>query len=348
MKRCFLIFVSAAVVSGCSCNVTKLSRAEWQTQFKEEGVSFRGLCAVSSRIAWASGSGGTFARTTDGGENWRCGKIAGAEKIDFRDIAAFDENTAVVFGIESPAKFYKTTDGGRSWKQVYQNDNNDVFFSAVSFRNNKEGIALSDPVGGKFFIIKTNDGGENWERLNEQSFPQAIEGEGIFAASGSNMALPGGERIIFVTGCTAARVFMSADNGVEWSFVNAPLESGNGTSGIFSIAMKNDRQGIIVGGDYKKEDKAETNAAVTTDGGRSWRLIEKDKPSGFRECVVYKPGTDIALTVGPNGSDISYDGGGNWARFSSEGFHAIAVSPDGRSCWAAGRGGKIAKLVWRE
>jgi photosystem II stability/assembly factor-like uncharacterized protein len=345
MKK-FLVVLAAIIISGCSHNVAKLPRVEWQTQFKVDGVSFRGLCAVNSEAAWASGSGGTFARTVDGGRSWQSGKIAGAEKIDFRDIQAFNENTAVVFGIESPAKFYKTTDGGKNWKLVYQNDSNDVFFSAASFRNSKEGIVLSDPVGGKFFIIKTNDRGDNWEKLNEQSFPKAIEGEGIFAASGSNMALPDKDKIIFVTGCTAARVFTSSDNGAGWSFVNSPLESGNGSNGIFSIAMKNEKQGIIVGGDYKKESEIGTNAAVTTDGGKSWRLIEKDKPSGFRECVVYKPGTNIALTVGPNGSDISYDGGGSWVNFSPEGFHAIAFSADGKSCWAAGRGGKIAKLVW--
>ena len=131
----------------------------------EAGVSFRGLCAVNSEAAWASGSGGTFARTIDGGKTWQSGKIAGAEKIDFRDVAAFDEKTAVVFGIASPAKFYKTTDGGKNWKLVYENDNNDVFFSAASFCDNKNGIALSDPVGGKFLILQTLDGGENWKQM---------------------------------------------------------------------------------------------------------------------------------------------------------------------------------------
>ncbi len=269
--KIFLAVLAAVVISGCSCNATKLSHPEWQTQMNEAGVSFRGLCAVNSEAAWASGSGGTFARTIDGGKTWQSGKIAGAEKIDFRDVAAFDEKTAVVFGIASPAKFYKTTDGGKNWKLVYENDNNDVFFSAASFCDNKNGIALSDPVGGKFLILQTLDGGENWKQM--ENLPGAIKGEGIFAASGSNIARPARDRIIFVTGCTAARVFMSADNGAEWSFANAPLEGGNGTSGIFSIAMKNENQGIIIGGDYKKESEIGTNAAITTDGGRNWRLI---------------------------------------------------------------------------
>jgi photosystem II stability/assembly factor-like uncharacterized protein len=348
MKK-FLIVLTTAIISGCSCNITKLSHLQWQTQNDGGDTSFRGLCAVSDKVVWASGSGGTFARTINGGKNWQVAKIAGAENIDLRDIEAFDEKTAVVFGIASPAKFYKTTDGGKNWNLVYQNDNNDVFFSAACFRNKKEAIALSDPVGEKFFLLQTRDGGDNWTKLNEQSFPTAIKGEGIFAASGSNIAMPDENTIIFVTGCTAARVFISTDKGANWSYVNSPLESGAETNGIFSIAMKNKKEGIIVGGDYKKENETKTNAAVTTDGGKSWTLVKNNKPSGFRECVKYIPGTNTVITVGPNGSDISYDGGKNFEKFDSPiGLHTLAVSPNGKTCWAAGRNGRIVKLIRKD
>jgi len=348
MKK-FLIILAATIIAGCSSNIKKLSHPQWQVQNEGGDTSFRGLCAVDSKTAWASGSSGTFARTIDGGKTWQVAKVPGADDTDFRDIEAFDENTAIVFGIESPAKFYKTTDGGKNWKLVYQNDEKGIFFSAASFYNKKEAIALSDPVDSKFFIVKTNDGGDSWTKLYEQNFPGAIEGEGIFAASGTNIAMPDENKIIFVTGCTAARVFISTDKGANWSYVYAPLESGSGSNGIFSIAMKNDKEGIIVGGDYKNENESKTNAAFTTDGGRSWKLVENNKPSGFRECVKYLPGSDIVITVGPNGSDISYDKGKNFTRFDSGmGLHTLAASPDGKACWAAGRSGRIAKLFWKD
>jgi len=343
--KSFLIILCSVVLTGCNpIAANKKTLPNWKIQLNEGKASFRGLCAVSNNVVWASGNFGTFARSIDGGKNWHVSKVPGAESIDFRDIQAFDENTAIVFGIESPAKFYRTTDGGKNWSLVYFNDNNDLFFSAACFRNKKDGIALSDPVGDRFFIVTTNDSGQTWKELPMDNSPKAVKGEGIFAASGSNIAMPSENKIIFVTGCTAARVFIYSDNGKQWSFVNAPLESGNESNGIFSIAMKNEREGIIVGGDYKKFDDTKTNAAVTTDGGKNWKLIENNKPSGFRESVIYKPKTNIAITVGPTGSDISYDDGKNWKRFSSDGFHAAAFSPDGKSCWAAGTKGQIATL----
>lgn len=344
MKK-IIFLVCLIFSSGCGSNhIEKKNLPAWQTQLSEGRTSFRGLCAVSEKIVWASGTDGSFARSIDGGQNWQVSKIAGAEKIDFRDIAAFDENTAIVFGIESPAKFFKTTDGGKNWRLVYDNNTLGLFFSAAAFWDSKNGIALSDPVKGRFFIVITRDGGENWKEVKNS--PQAIKGEGIFAASGSNITLPGKNKIMFVTGCTASRVFTSTDKGAHWSFVNTPLESGTGSNGIFSIAMKNQKQGIIVGGDYKRENYTNSNTAVTTDGGKTWKLIEKNKPSGFRECVVFKDNSNTAITVGPNGSDVSFDDGNTWCNFSGrDGFHAAAFSPDGKSCWAAGGRGKIAKLT---
>ena len=349
MKKIIFSLSLFCLLTGCTYNVTSTGShplPSWKIQLNEGKVSFRGLCAVSNDVVWASGSSGTFARSIDGGKNWLVSKVPGAENIDFRDIQAFDENTAIVFGIESPAKFYKTADGGKNWKLVYLNDNNDLFFSAACFRNQKEGFALSDPVGDRFFIVTTADGGETWQQIPQENCPKAVEGEGIFAASGSNIAMPSENKIIFVTGCTAARVFISSDNGKTWSFVNSSLESGSGSNGIFSIAMKNERDGVIVGGDYKKFDDTTTNAAVTTDGGKTWSLIENNKPSGFRESVIYKPGTNIVITIGPSGCDISYDGGKSWVRLGSDGFHVAAFSPDGKSCWSAGGKGQISILSW--
>jgi len=348
--RKVVILSGLLILSSCTQNLTRKNELPyWQEQLNEGTLSFRGLCAVSERIVWASSNSGTFAKTIDGGQNWQVGKIKGAETIDFRDIEAFNDKTAIVFGIASPAKFYKTTDGGKNFKLVYYNDHNDIFFNSAHFRNQKEAIALSDPIGGRFFFVETSDGGDTWKNTAGQSFPKAFEGEGIFSASGSNIAMPNENKIMFVTGCTAARVFISSDNGVSWSYVDSPLESGAGTNGIFSIAMKNDKEGIIVGGDYEKEEQAKTNTALTTDGGKTWKLIEKQKPSGFRECVKYLPVSDIVITVGPNGSDISYNGGKSFHRFASYmGLHTLAVSPDGKACWAAGREGKIVKLTWPE
>ena len=46
------------------------SAQSWAPQNSNTTASFRGISAVSADVAWASGTGGTFLRTTDGGKTW--------------------------------------------------------------------------------------------------------------------------------------------------------------------------------------------------------------------------------------------------------------------------------------
>src|SRR4051794_14720541 len=64
---------------------------QWQTQAIATKSDFRGLCVVSEKCAWVSGTKGTFARTIDGGKSWSVATVPGAEKLDFRDVEAFGE-----------------------------------------------------------------------------------------------------------------------------------------------------------------------------------------------------------------------------------------------------------------
>src|SRR5262249_42170754 len=80
-------FLAAGVVGLCGA----ITPAQWQVQAVGTEADFRGLCVVSPDIAWVSGTKGTYARTTDGGRSWSVGTVLGAEKLDFRDVAAFGE-----------------------------------------------------------------------------------------------------------------------------------------------------------------------------------------------------------------------------------------------------------------
>src|SRR6201989_1565225 len=87
--------------------------AQWTMQPSGASVRFRGVSAVNGRVAWASGDKGTYARTTDGGRTWHAGQVPGAEGLDFRDVDAFDANTAYLLAIGEGerSRIYKTVDG---------------------------------------------------------------------------------------------------------------------------------------------------------------------------------------------------------------------------------------------
>jgi hypothetical protein len=130
--------------------------------------------------------------------------------------------------------------------------------------------------------------------------------------------------------------------------VDTPLRGGPST-GIFSIAFRDARHGIVVGGDYAKEKEAIDNAAVTTDGGATWRLIKG--LSGYRSAVAYVPGTKAIVAVGPSGADYSENDGETWTPITGPGFDTLSFVPGLRKnsavAFAAGVRGTMARLEFR-
>jgi photosystem II stability/assembly factor-like uncharacterized protein len=332
----------------CSLVSVDVALAQWKTQESGTSVRFRGVSAVNSMVAWASGDKGTVARTVDGGATWRASVVPGAEALDFRDVDAFDAETAYVLAIGTgdKSRIYKTTDGGKQWRLQFTNSNPKAFFDAMAFWDKDHGIAVSDPVDGRFLIIKTRDGGATWQQMPAEAMPPALAGEGAFAASGTCITVQGKSNVWFGTGGGAqARVFRSTNGGQTWTASPTPLISGRPPTGIFSIAFKDGKNGVVVGGDYEKETDATGNVAVTKDGGQTWELITKSSPAGYRSCVLYVPGTvaPTLIAVGPQGADYSLDNGRSWTSLGPVGFHSASFAGATGAGWAVGEKGLIAK-----
>ena len=324
---------------------TTTARAQWAAQSSGTSVRLRGVSAVTPLVAWASGDRGTYARTTDGGVTWKAGTVPDALELDFRDVDAFDADTAYLLSIGEGEKsrIYKTVDGGRHWQLQYKSGRKEAFFDSMAFWDRDHGIAVSDPVAGRFLIISTSDGGRTWREMPTEGMPEALPGEGAFAASGTCIAVEGKRNVWFGTGGpNGARLFRSTDGGRNWTVTKTPVTGGK-TAGIFSVAFWNARDGIVVGGDYTKEGEAKNNLAITRDGGRTWSLITGSTPGGYRSCVAFVPGlsSPILISVGPTGSDYSMDGGKSWTSLGAEGFHSASFSASGKG-WAVGEGGRIA------
>jgi photosystem II stability/assembly factor-like uncharacterized protein len=316
--------------------------AQWQKVSVDTTASLRGLSVVNEKIVWASGTGGTVIRTVDGGRTWKVMTVAGAEKLDFRDVEAFDANTAYILSIGNgeSSRIYKTTDGGATWKEQFRNKNEKAFYDAFDCWDRNNCIAMSDPVDDKFVLVNTKDGGATWRPMDTEKMPPAKDGEAAFAASGTCIITQGKNNVFLVTGGSAARVFRSNNRGLSWFVADTPMAKGTPGSGIFSIAMFDDKHGVIVGGNYEKPNQAKDNLAFTTDGGVTW------KPgkglTAYRSAVAYVDrGTIIA--VGTSGSDITRDGGKTWKIFGKEDLNAVQ-SKGRKATWAVGPKGMVVKL----
>lgn len=329
----------------CLFLVPALADGQWFRQNSNTSERLRSVCAVDDTVAWASGNHGTFVRTTDGGNTWQAAEVPDADSLDFRDVEAFDARVAYLLSIGSglSSRIYKTTNGGASWTRQYTAQDSRIFLDEFAFWDSSNGIAVGDAIDKHLFILKTSDGGQHWERISAASIPQALPGEGAFAASGSGITVQGRTNVWIGTGVHTARVYRSTDGGSTWSVAATPILHDTESSGIFSVAFCGARKGIAVGGDYQREGEARKNAAVTNDGGISWKLVEKNPPTGFRSAVVYVT-EDLLITVGPSGSDFSKDAGGSWKRIDMVGYHAVSKARRGSAIWAVGERGRISKF----
>ena len=325
--------------------VTMFATPRWTTQTSGVTARLRGVSAVNEQVAWASGSGSTVLRTVDGGQSWQKLEVTD-ETLDFRDVDAIDAQSAYILSIgNGPAsRIYKTTDAGKTWKLQFKNDDEKAFLDAMSFWDANHGIAFGDSINKQFYILTTADGGNTWSRVPTENLPPAQENEGAFAASGTNIALSGKSHAWIGTGAAdKSRVLHTADGGRTWQVADTPLASGS-SSGIFSIAFRDAKHGIVAGGDYRKESEAVNNLAITNDGGVTWTLVKG--LSGFRSVVTYVPGTKTLIAIGPSGGDYSTDDGRTWTTINGPGFDTFSFARGKQVGWGAGAKGTIGKLTF--
>ncbi len=298
-----------------------------------DSVSLRGLSAPTDSVVWASGSRGTVGRSLDGGRTWQWRQVPGYEARDFRDVEAFDANTALLMAVAEPACLLKTTDGGESWNVVFTDSTKGMFLDAMHFRDDRHGLVVGDPIGGNFFVRGTDDGGNTW-RVTYPALA-AQPGEACFAASGTNVLLLASGNYQVVTGGKVSRLTGSHANHP------LPLVQGAASTGAFSVAARGKKR-VVVGGDYAKAEETRGTCALSDDGGTTWTLPAAP-PRGYRSCVIYLDGNEL-LSCGPSGVDRSRDGGRRWEPVSPEGFHVAARAKKGRVVYLAGAGGRVARL----
>lgn len=321
----------------------------WSIQTSGLNTNLRGISvtrgSASSRtpIIWACGSHGVILRSTDSGKTWTRLPIPGADSLDFRSIQAFGSAVAYVMSIGTgpSSRIYKTSDAGGHWTLEYT-ASQPIFLDDLVCASKINCYAISDPVAGKFLLLRTSDG-TTWQELPRGGMPPALPGEGVFAASGTSLALSSGRTYFATGGAVPSRVFRSSDRGRTWIVSSTPASSANTSSGIFSIAVCGNSV-VVVGGDYKNVTSADHSAAYSLDGGATWRLA-KSGPHGFRSAVAFLNDSTV-IAVGPSGEDISNDRGATWAAAGTLNLNAIA-GPDSYHVWAVGAKGTIAHLTIR-
>jgi len=348
MRHFAFIFLLLINFFSCAKKETFLPRnfsaIEINTILSDSLMSIRAIEILDDGSLAFAANNGAFGLFNPLKESWLISKQPyDSLNLHFRAVA-HTSTDFFMLSIENPALLYKTGDSGQM-QLVYEEKGEGVFYDAMTFLNDKEGIALGDSVNGCLSVIMTNDGGQTWKKLPCESLPKAEEGEGAFAASNTNIKVIG-NKIWLVT--TAGNIYFSENKGGSWDVIKTPIIKEKSTEGIYSIDFYDDLNGFAIGGDFTKPNDNSANKIVTVDGGKNWKLVGENTDPGYRSCVQYIPnrkGKEM-IAIGFKGIDFSNDSGYNWKHLSDEGFYTIRFLND-TVAYAAGSG-RISKLLFKE
>lgn len=342
MRKILCLFI---LVIAVGCNQQKETKPFTQVHVKtlySDSLSIRAIELLDNSLAFAANNGvfGSIDLNTD---QVRTNRLKQDSILpEFRAVA---HTTADFFmlSVASPALLYKTGDSGM--ELVYREDGENVFYDAMTFWNDLEGIAIGDSQEGCLSIIVTRNGGLSWVKLPCSDLPKAKEGEGAFAASNTNIKTIGDKTWVATTSGT---VYFSGDKGRTWELQTTPIAGEEATQGIYSIDFYNENLGIAIGGDYTQPEGNSANKAMTVDGGKTWRLLADGQEPNYKSCVQFVPKSDgdQIVAVGFTGIAYSSDKGVSWSKLSDESFYTIRFLNDSIA-YAAGKN-RISKLSFKK
>ena len=319
MKKYSLFIIIVLLLASCAKAVqpvqqnrnASFSKIEIDTLLKDS-ISIRAIMIDDHRV-WYAGNKGKYGYVGLDGDNAFSSRITiGTVLPEFRSIAKTAKNIFIA-SIGNPGIVYSISKDGHTVKPIYREENEKVFYDSMQFWNDKEGIAMGDPTENCLSVIISRDGGTTWEKKKCSDLPALTNGEAAFAASNTNLIVKG-KHTWMVSGGINSRVFYSADKGKSWKVYATPIVKGKSMTGIFTADFYDKDNGIIAGGDYELPESNEANKAITSDGGKTWKLIADKQAFGYTSCIQYVPDSNARqiVSIGASGLQYSSDSGQTW------------------------------------
>jgi len=289
MRRSVVIslVLIAFVVPAIAQTATQTGSGPWVRQQAGTLAWLRSVFFLDHNRGWAVGSKGTLLTTVDGGKNW---KFAAAPTTAIvRDIFFLDEKTGWLVCEEN----------------IYE---------------------LTKKEQTRAFMMKTTDGGENWNRVELEGIDvNSALVRAVFSRGGRGWAF-GENGLIYTT----------RDFGETW----APLVSPTRRLLLGGFFVDDDR-GWIVG--------AGATIIQTSDGGETWyqsRLPQVDKSVRFTAASFVD--NRLGWAVGSGGAVYHTTNGGRTWQKQETGVYTDLLDVkfvDAREGWAVGTEGTIIHTV---
>ncbi|MBS1515195.1 MAG: T9SS type A sorting domain-containing protein, partial [Bacteroidetes bacterium] len=300
----------------------------WFEQTTPVTGTLASISASDDNNVWAAGytSNTTgpplLVRTTNGG-TWTnaLGTGIGAS-VPLFNIWAIDGNTALVTGSTASATFvYRTSNGGANWTQVFTQASG--FIDAIVMSDANNGFMYGDPVGGRWSLWKTTNGGVNWDSTGMFLAQAGTE------AGWNNSCMKIGSNIWFGTNNT--RVYYSTNNGSNWT-----AQTTTGEANGYAVWFNSSTLGFVGGATMKMTDNSGAvwiNPPGTPTGSGNFGGI-----TGYASNLWYIRSAATVISTSNNGTSW------NTAYTTPAGtFAHITKSRTGLLLYASKSNGQIAK-----
>jgi photosystem II stability/assembly factor-like uncharacterized protein len=313
----FLIFMLIGCKSSQNIRSSAFSKITTKTIFNSD-ISIRAIASDNDTVYFAGSDKKIGYVDVKTKAEFELQLNSQSENFEFRSLA-LTANYVYILSVGNPALLYRYSRNLTDKELVYEEKNEKVFYDSMHFWNDKEGIAIGDPIENCLSVIVTRDSGKTWNKISCNDLPKTVTGEAAFAASNTNICIQGNSCWI-VSGGIKSRVFYSGDKGKTWKVYETPIIQGDVMTGIFTADFYNKKIGFISGGNYEKPTQNFKNKAITFNGGKTWKLVGENSGPGYVSCAQFVPNSKGAgiVTVGATGIFYSNNFGNTWEKLSDE------------------------------
>jgi photosystem II stability/assembly factor-like uncharacterized protein len=274
---------STGFIIGDSGKILKTSNSglNWSYQYAGIPIQLTSIFFLNSNTGYISGGYdyanlGYFLKTTNRGLNWIVNNMSATA---MKTVYFTSASIGYIAGYNS---IYKSINGGNTWSSQF--NNNRFFLMDLYFLNSLTGFAIGHENGGGGIIMKTSNGGQNWNFMNPVIYNNFTSIQFINDSLG------------FIS-CTGGKIMKTTNGGNNWNVISV-LGISDGFNSLFFTSPE---IGFAVGDG--------STIVKTTDGGLNWEA--ELSPSNQSLFSVYFSDISTGYSVGSEGTIIKTTNGSN-------------------------------------